>query len=161
MYNQNSDGDDATSAHKSLMATALDSADAKTMEKFAHVSEKFVMKSVAAALAPYKESLMHFHQVQLDTVCMADIVLFLSFSRAHTGFRCALEPRSMSPRTPPCRCRSLRQLSDPASSMDFKFSRRIVGPNQTHIARCSLGSYTFYSSTTFLFLTFCSLSLKP
>ncbi len=45
------------------------------MEKFAHVSEKFVIKSVVAALNPYKQALMHFHQVQLDTVCMTDIVL--------------------------------------------------------------------------------------
>ncbi len=67
MFKQ-SGGDDASSAHKSLMATAVGTADAKTMEKFAHVAEKFVHKSVVAALAPYKEAVMRFQQVQLDTV---------------------------------------------------------------------------------------------
>lgn len=76
MYKQSSEDDDATSAHKSLeMANAVEAADARTMDKFAHVAEKFVQKSVAAALVPYKQALLRFEQVQLDTVTAAACAL--------------------------------------------------------------------------------------
>jgi hypothetical protein len=69
MYNQQSD-DDATSAgHKSqALPAAVNAADTIAMEKFAHVAEKFVQKSVKAALAPYKDAIMRFSQIQMDTV---------------------------------------------------------------------------------------------
>jgi hypothetical protein len=69
MYNQHAD-DDATSAgHKSqALPAAANTADTIAMEKFTHVAEKFVQKSVKAALAPYKEAIMRFSQIQMDTV---------------------------------------------------------------------------------------------
>ncbi len=91
-------GDDASSAHKSLMATAVGTADAKTMEKFAHVAEKFVHKSVVAALAPYKEAVMRFQQVQLDTVGDDRVRPYvLHCARAHVVLRCASETLLMPP----------------------------------------------------------------
>jgi hypothetical protein len=70
MYNQHAEDDDATSAgNKSqTLPAAVNTSDAIAMEKFTHVAEKFVHKSVKAALAPYKEAIMRFSQIQLDTV---------------------------------------------------------------------------------------------
>ncbi len=80
MYNQHADDDDATSAHKSqALPAAVDAADARAMEKFAHVAEKFVQKSVTAALAPYKDAIMRFSQLQMDTVRRMKVLCLLDY----------------------------------------------------------------------------------
>jgi len=78
MYNQHGDDDDATSGQKSqALPAAVDAADARAMEKFAHVAEKFVQKSITAALAPYKDAIMRFSQVQMDTVRRLQVLCLL------------------------------------------------------------------------------------
>ena len=80
MYNQHADDDDATSAQKSqALPAAVDAADARAMEKFAHVAEKFVQKSIKAALAPYKDAIMRFSQVQMDTVRRMQVLCLLDY----------------------------------------------------------------------------------
>jgi hypothetical protein len=54
------------------MAAAVDAADARTMEKFVHVAEKFVHKSIAAALSPIKDAILQFERLQADTVRTAE-----------------------------------------------------------------------------------------
>ena len=45
------------------------------MEKFAHVAEKFMYKSVVAAIAPFKEAVMRFALLQADTVSIHSIFM--------------------------------------------------------------------------------------
>ena len=70
IYSARSDNESSDVDHKphASFAAAIEAADTRTMEKFAHVAEKFVHKSVVAAIAPFKEAVMRFALLQADTV---------------------------------------------------------------------------------------------
>jgi hypothetical protein len=77
MFNQLSEDGMSTSSpiqNKShAIAAAVEAADARTMERFTQVADVFVQKSIAAALSPYKEAMLRFAQVQLDTVRLGSV----------------------------------------------------------------------------------------
>ncbi len=79
MFNQHSEDGMSTSnpAQSKLhsAAAAVEAADARTMERYTHVADEFVQKSIAAALSPYKEAMLRFAQVQLDTVRLSSVSL--------------------------------------------------------------------------------------
>jgi len=70
IYSARGDNESSDVDHKphASFAAAIEAADTRTMEKFAHVAEKFVHKSVVAAIAPFKEAVMRFALLQADTV---------------------------------------------------------------------------------------------
>jgi hypothetical protein len=108
MYNQLSEDDDTSSPTQNkthAIAAAVEAADARTMEKFTHVADMFVQKSIAAALSPYKQAVLRFAQVQLDTVRRAlcgqlPLLLFVFTSVP----RSASDLRLMAPKTHPGPC---------------------------------------------------------
>ena len=108
MYHQLSEDDDTSSPTQNkthAIAAAVEAADVRTMEKFSHVADMFVQKSIAAALVPYKEAVLRFAQVQLDTVRRAvwgqlPLLLFVFSSLP----RFASDLRLMAPMTPPGPC---------------------------------------------------------
>ena len=70
IHSARSDSESSDADHKphGSFAAAMEAADARSMEKFAHVAEKFMHKSVVAAIAPFKEAVMRFALLQADTV---------------------------------------------------------------------------------------------
>ena len=111
IYSARGDNESSDADHKphASFAAAMEAADARTMEKFAHVAEKFVQKSVVAAIAPFKEAVMRFALLQADTVraggrreggCGVSFYLVLCFSCDHSC-RFASELPKVQLTTPP------------------------------------------------------------